>query len=331
MAVAVKDSVGTTASRALSQLALASLGGTLYLVGSLAIVFYLIPAIWERSVSGLIAGDAVSAVDVALKILVMISAGAGLLVLGRRLAGASPIHGLRAGVALIFLGLLFITLITCGLGNSLEARLGATNPPLAMGITAIVGVGLLVFTGIYLMRPGFDRLAIQLEDQGWFSATTYKKGQGLRVRRGTLLGILILAGCGVYTLLSHDTLTTGNPNWDLTIPFSGGRILRLLPDLRFTVPILIVAVTLWLANRVINFPAFADFLIATEAELNKVSWTTRKRLVQDTVVVLVTMFLFTAFMFFVDIAWVKILSSPWIQVLQTSSQTQERQAGPLDW
>ncbi len=33
---------------------------------------------------------------------------------------------------------------------------------------------------------------------------------------------------------------------------------------------------LWLAWRVVNVPSFADFLIATEAELNKVSWTTRR-------------------------------------------------------
>ena len=41
--------------------------------------------------------------------------------------------------------------------------------------------------------------------------------------------------------------------------------------------------------------------IATEAEINKVSWTTRKRLIQDTTVVLVTVFLFTLFLFVVDI------------------------------
>jgi preprotein translocase SecE subunit len=328
MAVAVKDSATKTTSRSLSRLALASLGGTLYLIGSLAIVFYAIPALWERTLSGQIGGGAV---DVALRILVMIAAGAGLLVLGRKLAGATPPHGLRAGIALVFLALLAIGLITSGLGNSLEARFGEANPPLAMGITAIVGLGLLAFTGMYLVRPGFDHLAIQLEDQGWFTATSYKRGQGLRVRRGTLLGILLLAGCGIYTLLSHDSLKTGNPNWEIVIPFTSGRVLRLLPDLQFTVPILITALALWLANRVVNFPAFADFLIATEAELNKVSWTTRKRLVQDTIVVLVTVFLFTAFMFIVDVAWVKILSSPWIQVLQTGNQTQERQAGPLDW
>ena len=52
---------------------------------------------------------------------------------------------------------------------------------------------------------------------------------------------------------------------------------------------------LWRAWRgMVNFPAFADFLIATEAEMNKVSWTTRKRLVQDTIVVLTTVVLMTA-------------------------------------
>ena len=52
-----------------------------------------------------------------------------------------------------------------------------------------------------------------------------------------------------------------------------------------------------------SFPPFADFLIATEAELNKVSWVTRRRLVQDTIVVLVTMALMTVFLFVVDAIW----------------------------
>jgi preprotein translocase SecE subunit len=331
MAVAVKDSMGTMTSRALSRLALGSLGGTLYLLGSLAIVFYGIPMAWETMGSRLISNTPGSAVDAALRILLMIAAAAGLWVMGRMLVGAKAPHGLKAGVAIVFCGLLVIALTASWIGNSLELRLGEANPALAMGITAIVSLGLLGLAGMYLIRAGFDRLAIQVEDQGWFTAAAYKRGQGLRVRRGTLLGILLLAGCGIYTLLSHETLRTGNAHWDIVIPFTGGRLLRLLPDLQFTVPILITAATLWLANRIVNYPAFADFLIATEAELNKVSWTTRKRLIQDTIVVLVTVFLFTAFMFIVDIAWVKILSSPWIQVLQTSTQTQERQTGPLDW
>jgi len=69
------------------------------------------------------------------------------------------------------------------------------------------------------------------------------------------------------------------------------------------------------AYRLVNFPPFADFLIATEAELNKVSWVTRKRLVQDTVVVLVTMLLLTVFLFVVDLIWFKTLSWRYIGVI----------------
>jgi len=38
-----------------------------------------------------------------------------------------------------------------------------------------------------------------LEDQGWFSLGTYKKGQGLKARRGTMLGILLIVGSGLWS------------------------------------------------------------------------------------------------------------------------------------
>ena len=68
-------------------------------------------------------------------------------------------------------------------------------------------------------------------------------------------------------------------------------------------------------------PTFAEFLIATEAEMNKVSWSTRKQLTQDTIVVLVTTFLMTAFLFLVDVFWGWLLSQSWIGVLPGKSET----------
>ena len=62
------------------------------------------------------------------------------------------------------------------------------------------------------------------------------------------------------------------------------------------------------AYRVVNFPAFGDFLIATEAELNKVSWSPWSKLKQDTVVVLVTVLLLTLFLFVVDQGWAWLLT-----------------------
>ena len=40
--------------------------------------------------------------------------------------------------------------------------------------------------------------------------------------------------------------------------------------------------------RLVNLPKFADFLIAVEAEMNKVSWPTRTELFRSSVVVIVT-------------------------------------------
>ena len=69
-----------------------------------------------------------------------------------------------------------------------------------------------------------------------------------------------------------------------------------------------------LAHR--QLPRFADFLIATEAELNKVSWTTRPRLIQDTIVVLMTTFLLAVFLFSMDELWRVVLSNWPVNVLQ---------------
>jgi preprotein translocase SecE subunit len=89
----------------------------------------------------------------------------------------------------------------------------------------------------------------------------------------------------------------------------------LLPAVQFTVPLVLLAASIWLAWRMVNLPVFADFLIATEAEMNKVSWTTQKRLVQDTIVVLVTVVLMAGFLFSMDVMWKQLLSWKHIGVL----------------
>ena len=90
----------------------------------------------------------------------------------------------------------------------------------------------------------------------------------------------------------------------------------LLPSVQYTVPVLMLAAAVWLAWRIVNMPMFADFLIATEAEINKVSWTTGKRLRQDTVVVLITVMLMAVYLFGMDQAWRWLLSRDVIGTLQ---------------
>ena len=143
------------------------------------------------------------------------------------------------------------------------------------------------------------------------------------IRGDTIVGNYLLpGGSGSTGGLLYRTDT------GVWVPFTDGLYVTLLPDVRFTLPILLTLLTLWMAYRIVNYPTFADFLIATEAEMNKVSWTTRKRLVQDTIVVLVTVLLFTVFIFIVDVIWGWGLSKVGVLQLPTG-QTEERKQ--VDW
>ena len=88
------------------------------------------------------------------------------------------------------------------------------------------------------------------------------------------------------------------------------------------------------AWRAVNMPVFADFLVATEAEMNKVSWSSRRRLAQDTIVVLVTCLILTAFLLLVDLFWGWLLSRSFIGVLPPrSAQTAKggAEGPPAHW
>jgi preprotein translocase subunit SecE len=64
----------------------------------------------------------------------------------------------------------------------------------------------------------------------------------------------------------------------------------------------------------VNQSDFAEFLIATESEMNKVSWTTWADLKRATTVVLVTVVLMTTYLWVVDQVWSTLLQ--WIGVLR---------------
>ena len=152
---------------------------------------------------------------------------------------------------------------------------------------------------------------IALEEQGWFSTHQYKRSLGVRVRRLTILGVLIIGGTGAWSLANSGVLPE---RLTLTMPFGVGPVF-LMNGAKDAIPVLIVAVALWLAFRAVNVPDFAEFLIATEAEMNKVSWSSRKRLAQDTVVVLITTLLMTLFLLAVDLFWGWLLSRQTVGVL----------------
>jgi len=122
----------------------------------------------------------------------------------------------------------------------------------------------------------------------------YKKGQGkytrmLTLAGGMLIAVLIAIALGEFLIGKVSTLV------------------------RFAVPSVLVlasgAFVLWMINR----PKSADFLIATEGEMKKVSWSSKKEVVGSTKVVIVTTFILAIALFGVDVffsfifGWLKIM------------------------
>src|SRR5207253_1884752 len=127
----------------------------------------------------------------------------GLVLLGRQLEGDHPVRGMRAGAFyLSFAAVVCGLLITCG-----------------VMLWTFVGMGLLVGAVVMFFQPGFMDWIVQVEEQGWFHAVQYKGNQGLRVRRGTVMGVMVLAICGVITMINHGILRTGS-HWLVYKPFS---------------------------------------------------------------------------------------------------------------
>jgi preprotein translocase subunit SecE len=124
----------------------------------------------------------------------------------------------------------------------------------------------------------------------------YKPMQGWYARVYTALGLGLVVAAGAYRV--YETAQEYTPLW------------------RVGFPVGFVAILGWLTFRIIQFPPFAEFLIATEAEMNKVSWTSKDDLIRATTVVLATVVAMALYLFVVDTLWTFILRL--IHVLQFS-------------
>jgi preprotein translocase SecE subunit len=336
MAVAVKNSPGSQTRTAQVSLVVASAVGALFILASAAVVFWGVPRVWEVGWTwflGLFGDPAalagrLSFVGAAGLIVVEVVAIGLLTLLGTALVGPTPQRGLRAGVFTVLVGLIAAGFVTVLLGRLFETWF-AGMPGVGIALTAAVGFGLLFWGWTLLTKPKAPERLRSFEDQGWFSSDRLKPMQGQRVRRATMLGVILLVAAGLYSLYSH-TLNTVAPNWMIRVPFTQESYIWVLPDVKFTLPLLIGAAGLWLAFRVVNVPVFADFLIATEAELNKVSWPSRRSVVQDTIVVLTTVLLLTLFLFLVDIGWGWLLSRNVVGVIRSSDAPKATQTTNLD-
>jgi preprotein translocase subunit SecE len=108
----------------------------------------------------------------------------------------------------------------------------------------------------------------------------YKRNQG-RYTRGTtwLVGMaIVVAGAGALS----------------------EQLVMVQPVVRYGIPTVLVLLAagglFWLVNRQKN----ADFLIATESEMKKVSWSSKREIIGSTKVVIVTALILAAVLFAVD-------------------------------
>ncbi len=111
----------------------------------------------------------------------------------------------------------------------------------------------------------------------------YKRNQGKYTRLTTAIAAMALGAWGCYALARKLG------GYRIDIYFRFGIPLALL--------VLLGVLMFWLVNR----HKSADFLIATEGEMKKVSWSSKKEIIGSTKVVIVTTFIMAAILFLVDV------------------------------
>jgi preprotein translocase subunit SecE len=112
----------------------------------------------------------------------------------------------------------------------------------------------------------------------------YKRSQGRIVRQFTCLAIWVAVALAAFQI--HLTMKAGRGGMPTSVVYG--------------LPLMVLVVGLWLGFRIVNWPSFADFLIAVEAEMNKVSWPSRTELVRCSMVVIILMFGLTIVLFAYD-------------------------------
>jgi preprotein translocase SecE subunit len=296
MATAVEPGSQPRTPSAPMNLPLASVLGAVYVAAVLAVVLLAIPSLWVTKVGPALNDQLLTGLS---RLVAQVVVLGGLFWFGRKILGDNAPKGVHGGIFLVISWAIAIFFLWRAVALNIEGGAGI----IAAGVFAAF---LLYLAVRHLTGPRGQARMISLEEQGWFSTAGYKPSLGQKARRLTILGFLLVGGTGIWALSSGGSLPE---NWTLAMPFENPSQITVLPDARLTIPVLLSILTLWFAWRAVNIPTFAEFLIATEAEMNKVSWTPKKRLGQDTVVVLTTTLLMALFLLVVDLFWGWLLST----------------------
>jgi len=128
----------------------------------------------------------------------------------------------------------------------------------------------------------------------------YKSGQGYYTRMGTAVGggVLILAGAD---FLYRQLVFESNAPWTLWVQVG----------VPLAVAVGLGVLLYWVVG--VNRRS-CDFMIATEGEMKKVSWSSRRELIGSTKVVIVFTVAIAALLFVVDVGFVVLFG--WLRVLK---------------
>lgn len=152
------------------------------------------------------------------------------------------------------------------------------------------------------MGPHGSRTAVMTKDnsgagsgfmqavQEIFKLEVYKRSQGRLVRQLTCLAVWV-----AFALIAWRLNRSLSIDWHAE------------PMVAYGVSGFILIAGLWLGYRLVNMATFADFLIAVEAEMNKVSWPSRTELIRASIVVIVLMFGLTMVLFTYDVVLDQLL------------------------
>ncbi len=116
------------------------------------------------------------------------------------------------------------------------------------------------------------------------STGLYKRSQGRLARRLTGVAIAAIAILGAWSF--QETFAT-----------------EAAAPVKYGIPGVVALLGCWVAFRVIHHDKFAEFLIATETEVEKVHWPDRQHVHRASVVVIVTMLLMGGMLFLFDVIW----------------------------
>jgi preprotein translocase subunit SecE len=112
-------------------------------------------------------------------------------------------------------------------------------------------------------------------------------------RQFTCLAVWV--GFALSAWRMYDTMT-----WGFVDEWFPNLAISLAMVVRYALPTILLVGGVWFGYRLVNYAPFADFLIAVEAEMNKVTWPSRTEMVRSAIVVIVIMFGLTLVIFIYD-------------------------------